>query len=129
MQTLMPRTLRATNVHIIGVKGTLGTIKRPIVMNVSGKVELIPALNDIRDESILQFTSGNILSAINGLTLIDVENLLDISPAIFTEIYLFVVDSDHVMLPKDQRFEDGYTDDEDDEYFRQVTGEGDQSDI
>ncbi len=134
--------ITATNVRIIGVKGTLGTIKRPIVMDVSGKVELVlrasldpvyvepvPAPDDIRDESILQFTSGNILSAINGLTLIDVENLLDISPAIFTEIYLFVVDSDPVMLPKDQRFDDGYTDEEDDEYFRQVTGDEKHTDI
>ncbi|MFK5948230.1 MAG: filamentous hemagglutinin N-terminal domain-containing protein [Methylococcales bacterium] len=125
----------ATNLRIIGVKGTLGTIQRPVVLDISGKVELIlrasldpiyidpvPAPDDIRDESILQFTSGNILSAINGLTLTEVENLLDIDPAVFTDIRHYVVAESPVLLPKDQWFDDGYTDEEDAEFFRQVTG-------
>ncbi len=128
--------IRATNLLIIGLNGTLGTITRPIVLDISGKVELalratldpvyidpIPAPADIRDESLLPFISANVLNTVNGLALIDVENLLDIDPAIFTDIRHFVVTEDAVKLPRDQWFEGGYTIEEDEEYFRQVTGE------
>lgn len=134
--------ITATNLRAIGFKGTLGTIQRPLVLDISGKVELImraslnpiyvdpvPAPDDIHDESILQFTSFSILSAINGLTLTEVENLLDIDPAIFTDIRHYVVSESPVLLPRDQHFEDGYTDEEDDEFFKQVTGDEIQTDI
>ncbi|VAW65882.1 hypothetical protein MNBD_GAMMA08-3064, partial [hydrothermal vent metagenome] len=128
--------ITATNLRAIGFRGTLGTIQRPLVLDISGKVEIImrasldpvyvapiPAPQDIRDESILQFTSFNILSTINGITLTEVENLLDIDPAIFTDIRHYVVSEAPVLLPRDQRFEDGFTDEEDDEFFRKVTGD------
>ena len=126
----------ATNARLIGIQGTLGTLTRPMVLDISGKVEFImgatlnpqyappePLPADIRDESIIQFVAGDVTNAVNGLTLTEVENLLDISPAIFTELYLFVVSEDAVKLPRDQWYEGGYTIEEDEEYFRQVTGE------
>ncbi|VAW65213.1 hypothetical protein MNBD_GAMMA09-3661, partial [hydrothermal vent metagenome] len=54
-------------------------------------------------------------------------NIRDINPAIFTDIHHFLVDANPVMLPKDQRFDDGYTLEEDDEYFQQATGQGEQT--
>jgi len=52
-----------------------------------------------------------------------VKNLLDISPAIFTDIRHAVASDTPVILPKDQFYEGGYTVEEDEEYFRQVTEE------
>ena len=111
----------------------MGTVQRPVVLNISGKVELLmraslnpiyadpaPLPQDIQDNSILQFTSGDTLSAVNGVQVTEVETLLDISPAIFTDIRHFVVDADPVKLPRDQWFENSYTDDEDEEYFRRL---------
>ncbi|NOX43619.1 MAG: filamentous hemagglutinin N-terminal domain-containing protein [Gammaproteobacteria bacterium] len=128
--------ITATNLRLIGVKGTLGTIQRRVVLDISGKVELLmratlnpiyappaPLPEDIQDNSILQFTSGDTLAAVNGVQVTEVETLLDINPAIFTDIRHFVVDADPVKLPRDQRFEGGYTDDEDEAYFRRLEGE------
>ncbi|VAW60905.1 hypothetical protein MNBD_GAMMA09-1696, partial [hydrothermal vent metagenome] len=119
--------ITATNLRLIGVKGTLGTIQRPMVLDISGKVELLmraslnptyappaPLPGDIQDDSIFRFISIDTLSAVNGVQLTEVENIRDINPAIFTDIHHFLVDANPVMLPKDQRFDDGYTLEEDD---------------
>ncbi len=89
----------------MSVKGTLDIIQRPVVLDISGKIELLmrasldpvyvppaPAENDIQDNSIFQFTSGSILSAANGVQVTEVETLLDIDPAIFTQIRHFVAE-------------------------------------
>lgn len=127
--------ITATNLRLIGVKGTLGTIQRPLVLNISGKVELLmraslspiytppaPATEDIQDNSILQFTSADTLSAVNGIQTTEVETLLDISPAIFTDIRHFVADAEPVLLPRDQLFDNGYDEEDDEEYFRRLEG-------
>ena len=129
--------ITATNLRLVGVRGTLGTIVRPVVLDISGKVELLmraslnpiyappaPLPVDIQDNSIFRFISAETLSAVNGIQLTEVENLLDISPAIFTDIRHAIASDTPVMLPKDLLFEGGYTVEEDEEYFRQVTGEG-----
>ncbi|VAW71408.1 hypothetical protein MNBD_GAMMA10-1625, partial [hydrothermal vent metagenome] len=129
--------IRATNLLVIGLNGTLGTIARPLVLDISGTVELAlrasldptflapaPAPADIRNTSFLPFISANVLNAVTGLTVIGVENLLDINIAIFTDLNLFSVSDEPVLLPKDQWWENGYTVEEDEEYFRQTTGQG-----
>jgi hypothetical protein len=130
--------ITATNLRLIGVKGNLGTLQRPMVLDISGKVELLmrASLNplyappapdpntDIQDNSVLRFTSADTLAAANGVQITEVETLLDIDPAIFTDIRHFVVDSDPVLLPRDQRFDvENEDEDEDDEYFRRIAGE------
>ncbi|VAW65417.1 hypothetical protein MNBD_GAMMA08-2685, partial [hydrothermal vent metagenome] len=82
-----------------------------------------PAANDIIESSIFDLTSGSVLTAVNGVQVTEVETLLDIDPAIFTQITHFVVEAEPLMLPRDQWFDDGYTPDDDDEYFRRIEGE------
>lgn len=130
--------ITATNLRLIGFKGNLGTLQRPLVLDISGKVELLmrasldpiyiePVPNadtDIRDNSLLQFTSADTLAAANGVQVTEVETLLDIDPAIFTDLRHFVVGSDPVLLPRDQRFDvENEDEDEDEEYFRRISGE------
>jgi len=130
--------ITATNLRLVGVRGNLGTLQRPVVLDVSGKVELFmrasldpiyiaPVPNpetDIRDESVLQFTSADTLAAANGVQITEVETLLDIDPAIFTDIRHFVVGSEPVLLPRDQLFDvENENEDEDDEFFKRISGE------
>lgn len=130
--------ITATNLRLVGVRGNLGTLQRPLVLDISGKVELFmrasldpiyidPVPNpetDIRDESVLQFTSADTLAAANGVQITEVETLLDIDPAIFTDIRHFVVGSEPVLLPRDQLFDvENENEDEDDEFFKRISGE------
>ncbi len=128
--------ITATNLYLEGVHGTLGTVQRPMVLDISGKVELwmratldpvyFPSTpGDIRDESFIRYSATETLAITGGVQVTDVETLLDISPAIFTEVLPFVATEDPVLLPRDQWFENGYTDEDDDEYFRRLEESGD----
>ena len=125
--------ITATNLRVVAVKGTLGSLSRNMVLDISGKVEITtlarldliyappaPAPADIIEVSTIDLTSSNVLAATNGVQVTEVETLLDIDPAIFTDIRHFAVAEEPLMLPRDQWFDEGYTDEDDEEFFRSI---------
>ena len=120
--------ITASNLRVTGGRGTFGTLQRPLVLDISGRVELRmratlnPVFLDPQPVDVvidgLQFDAAETLSAVNGVQVTEVETLLDISPAIFTDVRHFVVAEYPVKLPRDQLYIDGFDQEDDEDYFR-----------
>ena len=107
-------------------EGTFGSVTRPLVLRVRDVVNIsvrtsfsplfdapLPEIND--SESLFSFSSLDTLSALAGGQLVEVESLVEVDPAIFTDLQNYNNDEVAVKLPKDQLFD--YDEDENDEEY------------
>jgi len=99
-----------------GFGGTFGTTQRPLVLNIrdSALIQTRASLNPqfaeprpvVTDESLLQFSGLDTLSAISGEQLVEVETLAEVDQAIFTDLQNFSMEEISIRMPRDQLFED-----------------------
>lgn len=112
----------------LGLNGTFGSTSRPLVLNIRdlAVIETRASLNpqfanprpEVQDNSLLQFSGFDTLSAIAGEQLVEVESLGEIDPAIFTELQNFSMPDIAIQMPRDQLFEDELV-----EYERRLTSQ------
>ncbi len=104
--------------------GTFGSIARPLVLRVRDIATIsvrtsfsplfaapLPEIND--SASLFSFSSFDTISALAGGQLVEVESLVDVDPAIFTDLRNYNNDEIAVRLPNDQLFD--YEEDEESE--------------
>lgn len=99
-----------------GFGGTFGTTQRPLVLRIrdSALIQTRASLNPqfaeprpvVTDESLLQFSGLDTLSAISGEQLVEVETLAEVDQAIFTDLQNFSMEEISIRMPRDQLFED-----------------------
>jgi len=108
--------ITARNATFLGLAGNFGSISRPLVLNVrdsaliSTRASLNPLFADPRptidDQSFLQLSLFDAISAISGEQLVQVEEVSEVDPAIFTEVTNYDHEEIAIRLPRDQMFED-----------------------
>ncbi|WP_210247073.1 beta strand repeat-containing protein [Aliikangiella marina] len=107
------------------LSGTFGSITRPLVLRIRDSVlitvrtslnpQFAQPLPEIDDSgSLFRFSSFDAVSAIAGGQLVEVEELVEVDPAIFTDLTNYYSDEVAVRLPRDQLYEED--DEEEDEY-------------
>ncbi|MBL4703688.1 MAG: hypothetical protein JKY54_04155, partial [Flavobacteriales bacterium] len=105
-------------------EGTFGSVIRPLVLRVRDVVNIsvrtsfsplfdapLPEIND--SDSLFSFSSLDTLSALAGGQLVEVESLVEVDPAIFTDLRNYNNHEVAVKLPNDQLFD--YAEEEEEE--------------
>ncbi len=105
--------------------GTFGSIARPLVLRVRDIATIsvrtsfsplfaapLPEIND--SASLFSFSSFDTISALAGGQLVEVESLVDVDPAIFTDLRNYNNDEIAVRLPNDQLYDYEEEEEEDD---------------
>jgi hypothetical protein len=108
----------ASTASFTSFTGNFGTVRRPIVAYIPGDVTVLSRIsfapvflppepkNRIVDDSFLTFSALDTLSSLAGEQVVEVENLDDVDPAIFTNIQNYNMSDIAIRMPKDQLFED-----------------------
>ncbi|VAX03497.1 hypothetical protein MNBD_GAMMA20-539, partial [hydrothermal vent metagenome] len=109
------------NNALINVFGDIGTLYRPVSVNVNNEFVLFSNVGSVYyyggrprtiiDNSTIKIGLFDALLGLSGQQLIEVETLSEIDPAIFTEVRHYNQDEISIRLPADQR----YDNDEEDE--------------
>ena len=115
--------------------GTFGSIARPLVLRVRDIATIsvrtsfsplfaapLPEIND--SASLFSFSSFDTISALAGGQLVEVESLVDVDPAIFTDLRNYNNDEIAVRLPNDQLYD--YEEEEEEEDDSELESESEE---